>query len=75
MSTLRLRFGEPVRFRFLIGMLSSGAGASSPQLQSVGLRFVNTFLEAAPSPQLRLYIQAEIEQAGLLPSSIRKVRK
>ncbi|XP_059477877.1 uncharacterized protein LOC132198106 isoform X2 [Neocloeon triangulifer] len=72
MSTLRLRFGEPVRFRFLVGMLSSGAGASSPQLQSIGLRFVNTFLEAAPSPQIRLYIQAEVEQAGLQPSTIRK---
>jgi len=74
MSTLRLRFGEPVRFRFLVGMLSSGAGSSSPQLQSIGLRFVNTFLEAAPAPQIRLYIQAELEQAGLQPSTIRKVR-
>ncbi|CAB3371434.1 Hypothetical predicted protein [Cloeon dipterum] len=72
MSTLRLRFGEPVRFRFLVGMLSSGAGASSPQLQSIGLRYVNTFLEAAPSPQVRLYIQAELEQAGFQPSTIRK---
>ncbi|KAJ8934904.1 hypothetical protein NQ318_007110 [Aromia moschata] len=26
MSTLRLRFGEPVRFRFLVGMLSSAMG-------------------------------------------------
>jgi hypothetical protein len=73
MSTLRLRFGEPVRFRFLVGMLSSGAGSSSPQLQGIGLRFINTFMKAAPSPQVRLYIQAELEQAGLQPNNIRKV--
>ncbi|KAF4519537.1 hypothetical protein B566_EDAN009440 [Ephemera danica] len=72
MSTLRLRFGEPVRFRFLVGMLSSGAGASSPELQSIGLRFVNTFLEASPGPQVRLYIQAELEQAGFMVSTIKK---
>lgn len=73
MATLRLRFGEPVRFRFLVGMLSSGAGASSPELQSVGLRFVNTFIEAAPTSQTRLYIQAELEQAGFQISTIKKV--
>lgn len=35
-STMRLRFGEPVRFRLLIGMLNSGGG--SGELQTYGLK-------------------------------------
>lgn len=36
LSTLRLRCGEPVRFRLLVGMLNSGGG--SGELQAIGLR-------------------------------------
>ncbi|PSN39858.1 hypothetical protein C0J52_25256, partial [Blattella germanica] len=70
LSTLRLRFGEPVRFRFLVGMLSSAGGC--PELQAAGLRFINTLVETAPNPQSRLYLQAELEQAGFLVSNIKK---
>lgn len=35
-STMRLRCGEPVRFRLLIGMLNSGGG--SGELQTYGLK-------------------------------------
>lgn len=38
LSTLRLRCGEPVRFRLLIGMLNSGGG--SGELQAVGIRYI-----------------------------------
>ncbi|XP_076259772.1 multiple wing hairs isoform X2 [Rhynchophorus ferrugineus] len=62
MSTLRLRFGEPVRFRFLVGMLTSTGGQK--ELIASGLNFLNKFLDTAASPQKRLYIQAELDQAG-----------
>nr|CAH7734564.1 unnamed protein product [Callosobruchus chinensis] len=62
MSTLRLRFGEPVRFRFLAGMLTSGCGQKD--LVLAGLQFLNAFLNSAGTKQKRLYIQSELEQAG-----------
>jgi hypothetical protein len=71
LSTLRLRFGEPVRFRFLVGMLNSAGGC--PELQAAGLSFLNTLIETAATPQSRLYLQAELEQAGFYVSNIKKV--
>lgn len=69
MSTMRLRFGEPVRFRFLVGMLSGAC----PDLLAAGLKFINAFIETTPSDQLRFYVQAELEQAGFKPSVLGKV--
>ncbi|XP_063233617.1 uncharacterized protein LOC134537274 [Bacillus rossius redtenbacheri] len=71
LSTLRLRFGEAVRFRFLAGMLTSAGGC--PDLQAAGLRFLNTLLDTAPSPQQRLYLQAELQQAGFSAAAVRNV--
>ncbi|XP_052740083.1 uncharacterized protein LOC112048070 isoform X2 [Bicyclus anynana] len=71
LSTLRLRFGEPVRFRFLVGMLQSGGG--SGELQTAGLAFINALLSSAPSPQRKLYIQAELEQAGFDIVTLKKI--
>lgn len=71
LSTLRLRFGEPVRFRFLIGMLMSAGGQG--ELLATGLNFVNTFLDYCGNIQTRLYIQAELFQAGLDVEAIKKV--
>ncbi|XP_015043584.2 uncharacterized protein mwh isoform X1 [Drosophila pseudoobscura] len=68
MSTLRLRCSEPVRFRLLVGILNSGGG--SGELQCAGVKFLNTFIESAVSIQQRLYIQAELFQAGLDPSTL-----
>ncbi|XP_017863122.1 PREDICTED: uncharacterized protein LOC108613869 isoform X2 [Drosophila arizonae] len=68
MSTLRLRCSEPVRFRLLIGILNSGGG--SGELQCAGIKFLNTFIESAVSLQQRLYIQAELCQAGLETSTL-----
>ncbi|XP_034482080.1 uncharacterized protein LOC117787619 isoform X2 [Drosophila innubila] len=68
MSTLRLRCSEPVRFRLLIGILNSGGG--SGELQCAGIKFLNTFIESAVSLQQRLYIQAELFQAGLETSTL-----
>lgn len=71
LSTLRLRCGEPVRFRLLIGMLNSSGG--SGEFQAVGLKFINSLLESADSLQNRLYLQAELIQAGLEPDSMLRV--
>lgn len=72
MSTLRLRFGEPVRFRFLVGMLTSAGGQG--ELLAAGMKFLNVFLNTSDSTQSRLYIQAELEQAGFDMAIIKKVR-
>lgn len=71
LSTLRLRCGEPVRFRLLAGMLNSGGGTG--ELQYHGLKFINTFLESAENVQNRLYLQAELQQAGFDPMNMSKV--
>ncbi|XP_047517653.1 uncharacterized protein LOC125057798 isoform X1 [Pieris napi] len=71
LSTLRLRYGEPVRFRFLVGMLQSTGG--SGDLQAAGLAFINSLLTSAPSPQRKLYIQAELEQAGFDVVTLKKI--
>lgn len=73
LSTLRLRFGEPVRFRFLVGMLTSAGGQK--ELLLAGMRFLNRFLDTSGSQQKRLYIQAELEQAGFDITVIKKVKK
>ncbi|CAK1595778.1 unnamed protein product [Parnassius mnemosyne] len=71
LSTLRLRYGEPVRFRFLVGMLQSAGG--SGDLQAAGLAFINALLASAPTPQRKLYIQAELEQAGFDIITLKKI--
>uniref|UniRef100_A0A0K8VL65 Formin-like protein 1 n=2 Tax=Bactrocera latifrons TaxID=174628 RepID=A0A0K8VL65_BACLA len=70
MSTLRLRCSEPVRFRLLVGMLNSGGG--SGELQAVGVKFINSFLESSENLQQRLYLQAELFQAGFEPGCLAK---
>lgn len=72
LSTLRLRFGEPVRFRFLVGMLNS---AGAVELLTAAMKFINAFLETAPTVQQKVYIQAELEQAGFDSRILRKVAK
>lgn len=71
LSTLRLRCAEPVRFRLLIGILNSGGG--SGELQFAGMRFINTLMESAESLQTRLYLQAELFQAGFEPQQMSKL--
>lgn len=74
MSTMRLRFAEPVRFRFLVGMLS-GSGGSGMELLLAGLKFINAFTETCPDLQTKFYVQAELKQAGFKPAAILKVSK
>ncbi|XP_063695940.1 uncharacterized protein LOC134827287 [Culicoides brevitarsis] len=70
LSTLRLRCGEPVRFRLMVGMFNSGGG--SGELQTFGLKFINTLMESAETLQDKLYLQAELHQAGFDPKLMTK---
>ena len=60
-NMLRLRFGEPVRFKFLVGMLSS---FNSGAFLISCLRFINTFVETASDYREGVHIQVEMEEAG-----------
>ncbi|KAK2575133.1 hypothetical protein KPH14_008851 [Odynerus spinipes] len=64
-STLRLKYGEGGRFRFLAGALLAPRAAIA--LRVAGVSFLNAFLKSAPRTQTRLYIQAEACEAGLEP--------
>ncbi|GAB1859021.1 GBD/FH3 domain-containing protein [Camponotus japonicus] len=64
-STLRLKYGEGGRFRFLAGALLAPRAAIA--LRVAGISFLNAFLKSAPRTQTRLYIQAEACEAGLEP--------
>lgn len=54
-SSLRLRYGEGGRFRFLAGALLAPRAAIA--LRVAGISFLNAFLNSAPRTQTRLYIQ------------------
>ena len=54
-STLRLKYGEGGRFRFLAGALLAPRAAIA--LRVAGVSFLNAFLKSAPRTQTRLYIQ------------------
>ncbi|KAF7996897.1 hypothetical protein HCN44_002543 [Aphidius gifuensis] len=64
-SSLRLRYGEGGRFRFLAGSLLAPRAALA--LRVAGVSFLNAFLTSAPRTQTKLYIQAEACEAGLEP--------
>ncbi|XP_070162718.1 uncharacterized protein Mwh isoform X1 [Polyergus mexicanus] len=64
-STLRLKYGEGGRFRFLAGALLAPRAAIV--LRVAGVSFLNAFLKSAPRTQTKLYIQAEACEAGLEP--------
>ncbi|XP_015590738.1 uncharacterized protein LOC107265618 isoform X2 [Cephus cinctus] len=69
-STLRLRYGEGGRFRFLAGALLAPRAAIA--LRVAGISFLNAFLKSAPRAQARLYIQAEACEAGLEPKALQE---
>ncbi|RLU23358.1 hypothetical protein DMN91_003562 [Ooceraea biroi] len=69
-STLRLKYGEGGRFRFLAGALLAPRAAIA--LRVAGVSFLNAFLRSAPRTQTRLYIQAEACEAGLEPQVLQE---
>ena len=71
-STLRLRMGEPIRCKLLVGALGS---APPGTFQARGIRFLTAWVASAPSPKHKVHIQCELEEAGFNPQAIRKVIK
>ena len=67
---LRLRFGEPVRLKFLVGMLNS---YNSSAFHISCLKFLNKFLETSKDSREKILIQTELEEAGFDPAPLRKM--
>ncbi|XP_022253796.1 uncharacterized protein LOC106469548, partial [Limulus polyphemus] len=64
MSSVKLIFGESVRFKFLVSMLM-GSGKTAQGFERVTLQFLNTLLNRCPRPAERVRLQCELEEAGL----------
>ncbi|XP_076366403.1 uncharacterized protein LOC143255116 isoform X2 [Tachypleus tridentatus] len=64
MSSVKLIFGESVRFKFLVSMLM-GCSKSAHEFEKVSLLFLNTLLLKCVRPADRVRLQCEIEEAGL----------
>lgn len=69
-STLRLRLGEPIRCKVLVGAISSAAAGT---FQATGIKFLRSFIGSAPSAKFRVYLQVELEEAGFNVDVMRKV--
>ncbi|XP_050735804.1 serine-rich adhesin for platelets-like isoform X4 [Eriocheir sinensis] len=70
LATLRLRFAEPVKCKFLVSMMLSHP---HPSFQVWGLRFVNALLASTTSLRERVYLQEELTEAGFDPTALKKV--
>lgn len=72
-STMRIIFGESVRFKLLISVLNSANGSSANGFESTVLMFLNSLLAKCPDPAERVRLQCELEEAGLDLVSLEKV--
>lgn len=70
LATLRLRFAEPVKCKFLVSMMLSHP---HPSFQLWGLRFVNALVASTGSVRERIYLQEELAEAGFDPAALRKI--
>ncbi|KAK8401054.1 hypothetical protein O3P69_002677 [Scylla paramamosain] len=70
LATLRLRFAEPVKCKFLVSMMLSHP---HPSFQVWGLRFVNALLASTATMRERVYLQEELTEAGFDPAALKKV--
>ncbi|MPC47394.1 hypothetical protein E2C01_041139 [Portunus trituberculatus] len=70
LATLRLRFAEPVKCKFLVSMMLSHP---HPSFQVWGLRFVNALLASTATLRERVYLQEELTEAGFDPAALKKV--
>lgn len=70
MSTMRIVFGESVRFKLLVSILNS---ASLNGIESYALAFINTILAKSSSVAERVRLQCELEEAGLDVELLEKV--
>lgn len=74
MSTLRIIYGESVRFKFLVGMLNSGNNASVSGFEFNALVFLNTLFNRITNIAERIRLQCELDEAGFDISYIEHVR-
>ncbi|XP_050032481.2 uncharacterized protein mwh isoform X1 [Dermacentor andersoni] len=71
MSSVRLIFGEPVRFKFLVSMLLGG-GKMTAGFEFSALYFFNILLSNSKTPSERVRLQSELEEAGFDVSVLEK---
>ncbi|KAF8782976.1 uncharacterized protein LOC129963442 isoform X2 [Argiope bruennichi] len=71
MTTIRILFGESVRFKFLVSVLNSNITSSSG-LETVTFVFLNTMLDQCTKLSDRVRIQSELEEAGLDVDALEK---
>ncbi|CAN7941356.1 unnamed protein product, partial [Ixodes hexagonus] len=64
MSSVRLIFGEPVRFKFLVAMLLGG-GKMTAGFEFTVMYFFNILLSNSKNPSEKVRLQSELEEAGL----------
>ncbi|KAI1301881.1 hypothetical protein HDE_03034 [Halotydeus destructor] len=69
MSTMRIVFGESVRFKLLVSTINS---ASLSGFEAHALRFVNELLSKSPNVAERVRLQCELEEAGLNVTALEK---
>ncbi|KAF2364504.1 Formin FH3 domain [Trinorchestia longiramus] len=69
LSTLRLRFAESVRFKFLVSMLQS---QPTPSFAVWTLRLLNSLVSSAESLRQRIHLQEELVEAGFDPTAVKK---
>ncbi|XP_063444119.1 formin-like protein 1 isoform X2 [Mytilus trossulus] len=65
-SYFRLKNCEPVRFKFLVNMLmTAGSSAIQVSFQLCCMKFINSLLTSSPDGNTRIFLQSEVESAGL----------
>ncbi|ROT63927.1 hypothetical protein C7M84_018159 [Penaeus vannamei] len=70
LATLRLRFAEPVKCKFLVSMMLSHP---HPSFQVWGLRFLNALVVSTKTLRERIYLQEELAEAGFDSGILRKM--
>lgn len=70
LATLRLRFAEPVKCKFLVAMMLSHP---HPSFQLWGLRFLNALMSSTGSLRQKVYLQEELAEAGFDAQTLRKI--
>ncbi|XP_014661624.1 PREDICTED: uncharacterized protein LOC106804792 isoform X2 [Priapulus caudatus] len=63
-TMFKFKFGESARFKMLVGMMSN-PGYTVITFQIAALQMLNRLLDSAASPNMRVYLQQELEVAGL----------
>lgn len=65
LSTMRIIFGESVRFKLLISIINSTPSLTTNGLELTVITFLNTLLRKSVNQAERVRLQCEMEEAGL----------